>query len=116
MRRLLCDEPAPQATCRESTEEGRPVDPRSRDRQAGWCTARALSRPLEPLFDPCAGDDRVAIAEAHPGAERAVLVPKSAELCIEPADLFLDLRVVLRREAMPEFGTLLTEALDLRVD
>ena len=46
----------------------------------------------------------------------AVLVPKSAELSIEPADVFLDLRVVLRGEAMPQFGALLTEALDLRVD
>jgi hypothetical protein len=79
-------------------------------------TARPSGRPFEALFDPRAGDDLVAIAEAHPGAKRAMIVPKLAELGIEAADLFLDLRVVLGGEAMPEFAALFTEALDLCVN
>ena len=45
-----------------------------------------------------------------------MLVPETAELGVEPADLFLELRVVLGGEAMPELAALLAQALDLRVD
>src|SRR6266849_6823182 len=72
--------------------------------------------PFESLFDPRAGDDRVAIAEAHPGSKGAVLVPEPAELGVEPADLFLDLGGVLRGQAMPELAALFAQALDLRVN
>ena len=51
--------------------ECRPVDPRSRDRQAGRCNLRGA---LQALLDARAGDDRVPIAEAQPGPEGTVLV------------------------------------------
>ena len=71
---------------------------------------------FEALFDPGTGDDRRAIAEAHPGPKGSMVVPEVIQLRVEAADLLLDLGVELGGEAMPELGPLLTEALDLRVD
>ena len=45
-----------------------------------------------------------------------MLVPEAVELRVEPADVFLDLGVVLGGEAVPELGPLLAQALDLRMD
>ena len=96
------------------------------NRRAGLSTpVRGIGRPaegrrsggaFEALFDARAGDDRRAVAEAHPGPEGSMVVPEVVELRVEPADLLLDLGVVLGGEAMPELGPLLTQALDLRVD
>ena len=45
-----------------------------------------------------------------------MLVPEAVELRVETPDVFLDLGVVLCGEPVPELGTLLAQALDLRVD
>ena len=77
---------------------------------------RELGGSLEPLFDPGSRDDLLAVAEAKPGSEGAVLVPEPVELRVKSVNVFLDLGVVLCGEAVPKLGTLLTQALDLRVD
>src|SRR5579864_1510576 len=110
------NKPAPQAP--DKNRRGR----------AGLSTpVRGIARPVraqtavlggsfEALFDPRAGDDRVAIAEAQPGPECAVLVPEVVELRVQSVDGFLGFRVELRREPMPKLGALLAQALDLCVD
>ena len=45
-----------------------------------------------------------------------MLVPEAVELGVETPDVVLDLGVVLCGEAVPELGTFLAQALDLRVD
>ncbi len=75
-----------------------------------------LGRALQPLLDPRAGHDRGAVAEAQTGAEGAVLVPQTVELSVKSVDCFFDVGVVLGGEAVPELGTLLAQALDLRMD
>src|SRR5207249_612182 len=104
----------PQRTSEASARRWRLSIPPAGDRQAPMHTC--LGRALEPLFDAGAGDDRVAVAESHAGAERTVLVPERVQLCIQPANLFTDRRVVLGGEPVPELGALLAQDLDLLVD
>ena len=75
-----------------------------------------LGGSFEPLFDPRAGDDLVAIAEAQPGPEGAVLVPEAAEFRVQTMDGFLGLGIELCGKPMPELGALFAQALDFRVD
>src|SRR5262249_18363318 len=75
-----------------------------------------LGRPLQPLLHPRAGDEGVAIAEAHAGPEGTMLVPELVELPVEPTDVVADGGVVLGGQPVPELGSLLAEPLDLRMD
>ena len=93
--------------------EGRSVDPPLRDRQT---SAEGLGRALETLFDAGAGDDRGAIAEPELRTKGAVVIPQVVELRIKSADLLPHLGVVLVGELVPELGTILAQALDLRMD
>jgi hypothetical protein len=75
-----------------------------------------LGGALEPLFDAGAGHDVLAIAEAQPGAESAVLVPERVELLVQRADVLPDGGVVLGGEPMPELSPFLAQDFDLLMD
>ncbi len=81
----------------------------------GRACRRESGRALEPLFDPRAGNDLVPVAEAHPGAQGAVLVPKPVELRVEAVDVSHDGRVVLSGELLVQANALRAEAIDLLV-
>ena len=83
-----------------------------RDRQA----CAFLGGPLQALFDAGARDDRSAVAEAHLGPERPLLVPEAVESRVDAADLLANLGVVLAGERVPELDSLLAQALDLLMD
>ena len=68
-----------------------------------------VSELVEPLLDPRAGDDRIAVAEAHTGAEGTMFVPEAIELRVDRVDLGLDLGIVLVGEPVPELGALFTQ-------
>jgi hypothetical protein len=94
--------------------EGAPVDPPNGG-SAGAFEAQ-LGGAFQPLFDARAGHDVLAVAEAQPRTECAMLVPEGVELCVEPADVVADGRVVLGGEPMPQLRPLFTQRLDLLVD
>src|ERR1700704_6578087 len=77
---------------------------------------RSLGGPLQTFLDTGPGDDLLAIAEPHPRAEGAVLVPQPVELRVDAANLLTGLRVVFIGERVPELGTYLAQTLDLLVD
>ena len=101
-------------TDKQHPTPARPCQPRKRG--AGTRLPEGdYGRALEPLFDPRAGDDLVPVAEAHPGAQGAVLVPKPVELRVKAVDVSHDGRVVLSGELLVQANALRAEAIDLLV-
>ena len=76
----------------------------------------ALSGSFEALFEPCALDDRVAVAEAATHLRLSVLVPEARDLGFELGMLGRDGVVVALSQDVQKLGTPLGGALDFEPD
>ena len=76
----------------------------------------ALSGSFETLFEPCALDDRIAVAETAPYLRLSVLVPEARDLLFELSMLGRDVVVVALTEDVQKLGAPLGGALDLEPD
>ena len=76
----------------------------------------ALRGSLETLFEPCALDDRVAVAEAAPHLRLSALVPEARDLVFELRMLGRDGVVVAFSQDVQKLGTPLCGALDVEPD
>jgi hypothetical protein len=76
----------------------------------------ALRGSFETLFEPCALDDRVAVAEAAPHFRLSVLVPEARDLLFELSMLGRDVVVVALSEDVQKLGAPLGSALNLEPD
>lgn len=76
----------------------------------------ALSGSFEALFEPCALDDRVAVAETASHLRLSVLVPEARDLGFELGMLGRDGVVVALSQDVQKLGTPLCGALDVEPD
>src|SRR4051812_33777580 len=86
-------------------QAGRRMSPRPR-------TDRALSGPLEPLFDAGAGHDVLAVTEPEDRLGVPLLVPEGLELLAQTLELGGDGRVMTLRKGVPQLGPPLARLLD----
>lgn len=76
----------------------------------------ALRGSFEALFEPCALDDRVAVAEAAPHLRLSALVPEARDLVFELGMLGRDGVVVAFSQDVQKLSTPLCGALDVEPD
>ena len=76
----------------------------------------ALRGSFETLFEPCAFDDRVAVAETAPYLRLSVLVPEARDLVFELGVLARHDLVVALGEDVQKLGAPLGGALDVEPD
>ena len=76
----------------------------------------ALRGSFETLFEPCALDDRIAVAETAPYLRLSVLVPEARDLLFELGMLGHDDNVAAFGENVQQLGAPIRGALDLVPD
>lgn len=76
----------------------------------------ALRGSFEALFEPCALDDHVAVAESAPHLRLSVLVPEARDLVFQLGMLGRDSVVVALSKDVQKLGAPLGGALDLEPD
>jgi TolB protein len=77
---------------------------------------RWLGCPVDTLFEACAADDLVAVAEAGPRPREAVLVPERGDSSVELTELGGEDDVVSLGQTVQKSGAVLACALDLGTD